>query len=216
MARQYDLLIFDWDGTLMDSVDKIVVCFQKAARDCSIGDLKDDAIRLTVGLGVTDALMRLLPTADTHTRAAVAERYREHFLFLDKSPMPLFPEVWSGLHDLRARGYRLAVATGKSRQGLDHALIESGTASLFQLTRCANETRSKPDPLMLTEILQETGIVVSRALMIGDTSYDMEMAQRIEMAGVAVTYGVHSRETLLAHNPRACFDSFSGLCQWLA
>lgn len=212
----YDLVIFDWDGTLMDSADKIVHCFQAAGRDCGFVALRDEAIRRTIGLGVTEALSRLLPESDQAVRAAVAARYREHFLNVNDTPMPLFPGVAGGLRDLHARGYRLAVATGKSRQGLEAAFAQSGLADLFCVSRCADETRSKPDPLMLTQILAATGVPADRALMVGDTSYDIEMAARAAVPSVAVTYGVHDHSELLAHGPVACFDAFAELCAWLS
>ncbi len=216
MTTNFDLLIFDWDGTLMDSADKIVRCFQAAGHDCGLLALKDETIRRTIGLGVTEALSRLLPEADQAARAAVAARYREHFLHLNDTAMPLFPGVMSGLRDLRARGYRLAVATGKSRQGLEAAFNVSGLADLFDVSRCADEARSKPDPLMLTQILAATGVPAGRALMVGDTSYDIEMAARAGIASVAVTYGVHDPAELWAHGPLACFDAFSEFCTWLS
>lgn len=216
MTAQYDLVIFDWDGTLMDSADKIVRCFQAAGRDCGLSTLRDETIRRTIGLGVTEALSRLLPDLDQAARAAVAARYREHFLNLNDTAMPLFPGVAQGLRDLRARGYRLAVATGKSRQGLEAAFAVSGLADLFCVSRCADETRSKPDPLMLTQILATTGVSANRALMVGDTSYDIEMAARAGIPSVAVTYGVHDQGELLVHGPVACFDVFAEFCAWLS
>lgn len=216
MTRKYDLLIFDWDGTLMDSADKIVHCFQAAGRDCGLLALTDETIRRTIGLGVNEALSRLLPGSDQAARAAVAGRYREHFLRLNDTAMPLFPGVARGLRDLRALGYLLAVATGKSRQGLEAAFRISGLADLFCMSRCADETRSKPDPLMLTQILAATGVSADRALMVGDTSYDIEMAARADIDSVAVTYGVHDHNELLIHGPVACFDAFADLCAWLS
>ncbi|MHB8253324.1 MAG: HAD family hydrolase [Acidiferrobacter sp.] len=215
MGNKYDLLIFDWDGTLMDSADKIVHCFQAAVRDCGIPALTDQAIRRTIGLGVGEALARLLPAEEDHGRHAVAGRYREHFLHLNETPMPLFPGVEAGLADLRERGYQLAIATGKSRVGLEAALTVSGLAELFSISRCADETQSKPDPLMLHEILDETGVPPSRALMVGDTSYDMEMASRAGVASAAVSYGVHERSELLMHGPQVCVDTFPELGVWL-
>ncbi|HUW98927.1 MAG TPA: HAD-IA family hydrolase [Acidiferrobacter sp.] len=214
MANKYDLLIFDWDGTLMDSADKIVLCFQAAARDCGVLTLTDQAIRKTIGLGVAEALARLLPEEDSRGRSAVAARYREHFLRLNETPMPLFPGVQAGLLDFQRRGYELAIATGKSRAGLEAALRISGLTDLFSVSRCADETQSKPDPLMLREILAETGVDGARAIMIGDTSYDIEMASRAGIASVAVSYGVHERPELLVHGPAACLDSFPELCAW--
>ncbi|HUW97729.1 MAG TPA: HAD-IA family hydrolase [Acidiferrobacter sp.] len=214
MANKYDLLIFDWDGTLMDSADKIVCCFQGAARDCGLSGLTDQAIRRTIGLGAAEALAQLLPEQDGAVRAAVAVRYREHFMRLNETPMPLFPGVQAGLLAFQKRGYTLAVATGKSRAGLRAALGMTGLTGLFSATRCADETQSKPDPLMLIEILAETGVDGARAIMIGDTSYDMEMAARAGIASAAVSYGVHERAELLAHGPAVCLDSFAELCAW--
>ncbi len=215
MAKAYELLIFDWDGTLMDSAERIVRCFQAAAHDCGWRALADEAIRKTIGLGVAEALARLLPGEADSRRGAIAARYREHFLRLNDTPTPLFPGVAAGLSDLRARGYRIAVATGKSRIGLDAALEASKTGALFCATRCADETRSKPDPLMLHEILAETGVRAADALMVGDTSYDIEMAARAGVDSVAVTYGVHDLTELRLHEPRLCVQTFPELCAWL-
>ncbi len=215
MTRKYDLLIFDWDGTLMDSAERIVRCFQAAARECGLAPLADAAIRRTIGLGVKEALARILPHADDDTCAQVARCYREHFLHRDATPTPLFPGVEAGLRDCQRRGYRLAVATGKSRQGLEAAMGVSGLVALFAVSRCADETRSKPDPCMLNEILAHTGVAPERALMIGDTSYDLEMARCAGMDSVAVSYGVHERGDLMRHAPEACFDTFPAFCAWL-
>lgn len=215
MVKGYKLLIFDWDGTLMDSAERIVRCFQAAARDCGLDTLTDDAIRKTIGLGVVEALARILPDTNEGGRQAVATRYREHFLHLNETPTPLFPGVAEGLRDLRHRGYRLAVATGKSRVGLNAALHASGTDAIFCATRCADETRSKPHPRMLHEILEEAGVGAGEALMVGDTSYDIEMAANAGMDSVAVAYGVHDLAELLIHRPRLCVRTFPELCAWL-
>ncbi len=215
MIKEYRLLIFDWDGTLMDSAERIVRCFQAAAGDCGIDTLTDDAIRRTIGLGVVEALARILPDTDDAGRRAVAARYREHFLHLNDTPTPLFPGVAQGLEGLRERGYRIAVATGKSRIGLNAALEASGTGAIFCTTRCADETRSKPHPRMLHEILEETGVGAREALMVGDTSYDIEMAANAGMDSVAVGYGVHDMADLLIHRPRLCVQTFPELCSWL-
>ncbi len=215
MRKAYELLIFDWDGTLMDSAERIVRSFQAAAHDCGWYALADDAIRKTIGLGVAEALTQLLPGEAATRRQAIAARYREHFLHLNDTPTPLFPGVAAGLEDLRARGYKIAVATGKSRIGLDAALAASGTGGLFCVTRCADETRSKPDPLMLHEILAETGVPAAQALMVGDTSYDIEMSARAGIDSVAVAYGVHDPADLHIHGPRLCVETFAELCAWL-
>lgn len=215
MSLKYDLLIFDWDGTLMDSAARIVRCFRGAMQDCGLPPVADEAIARTIGLGVTDSLARLLPALSDDARRAVAARYREHFLRIDDTPTPFFSGVEEGLRDLAGRGYRLAVATGKSRVGLDAAMAATGTADLFCITRCADETASKPNPLMLHEILAQSGVDSARALMVGDTTYDVEMAAKAGVASVAVTYGVHDRAELLIHAPQACVASFPAFCAWL-
>jgi phosphoglycolate phosphatase len=215
MNQRLELIIFDWDGTLMDSVAKIVRCFSAALADTGMPDPGEEAIRHIIGLGLEEAMAALLPQADAAGRAQVVERYREHFLHLDRTGMELFPGVREGLEALSAQGYLLAVATGKARRGLDRVLRESGTAHLFCATRCADEAFSKPHPRMLEDILEQTGIEAGRALMVGDTTYDMQMARHAGMAGLAVTYGVHGRELLAEHAPLASLDSFEEVCAWL-
>ncbi|MHB8533974.1 MAG: HAD-IA family hydrolase [Sulfuricaulis sp.] len=215
MNRRHELIIFDWDGTLMDSVAKIVRCFSAALADTDTPDPGEAAIRHVIGLGLDEAMSALLSQADAARRARVVQRYREHFLNLDRTDMPLFPGVRAGLEALTAQGYLLAVATGKARRGLDRVLRDSGTEQLFCATRCADEAFSKPHPKMLEDILERTGIGADRALMVGDTSYDMQMARHAGMDGLAVTYGVHPRELLAEHAPLACLDSFEEVYAWL-
>jgi phosphoglycolate phosphatase len=143
------------------------------------------------------------------------DRYREHFLHQDRTDMPLFPGVRAGLADLAQRGYLLAVATGKARRGLQRVLAETGLEELFVVSRCADETFSKPHPQMLIDILDFTGVEAQAALMVGDTVYDMQMARSARVDGLAVSYGVHDRQRLLEHAPVACLDSFHEVYQWL-
>ncbi len=215
MKPEHELIIFDWDGTLMDSIAKIVRCFAAALEDAGISGPSEDAIRHVIGLGLGEAVAELLPEADAATRDQVVERYRQHFLHLDQTGMELFPGVRAGLEDLSAQGYLLAIATGKARRGLDRVLRETGTAHLFCVTRCADEAFSKPHPKMLEDILEQTGFTADRALMVGDTTYDMQMARHAGMDGLAVTYGVHGRELLAEHGPLACLDSFTEVYEWL-
>lgn len=216
MKRPFDLIVFDWDGTLMDSTHKICHCIGAAALDCGIPDPGPAVSRQIIGLGLTEALRTLFPTLSVEARHQIAERYRHHFIEADTSPTPLFPGVREGLERLKKEGYHLAVATGKSRRGLEKVMAESDTRSFFGATRCADECRSKPDPLMLEQILQETGIDAGRALMVGDTTFDMEMAVNANMPRVAVSYGAHDRSQLLVHEPLACVDEFTGLWAVLA
>lgn len=215
MSRQYDLLIFDWDGTLMDSISRIVNCFGNACADAGLPVPAESAMRHVIGLGLGEAVDALLPGVDYARRERVVARYREHFLHIDQTAMPLFDGVRAGLEELVDRGYLLAVATGKSRRGLDRVLQETGMGSLFVATRCADEALSKPHPKMLLDLLDYTGLRSEHALMVGDTTYDLQMARSVAMDSLAVSYGVHSRETLLAHAPRACLDSFGEVRQWL-
>jgi len=164
LARDYDLVIFDWDGTLMDSETKIVRCFQLAAQDADVSYPGDDAIRDIIGLGLTEAMQAIYPDESPATQDAVVESYREHFLFRDQTEMPLFPGVPEGLSGLVETGYQLAVATGKARRGLDRVLKDTPVEHLFRATRCADETRSKPHPLMLEEIINETGAAPDRTI----------------------------------------------------
>ena len=215
MKPRHELIIFDWDGTLMDSIARIVRCFTAALEDVGAPNPGADAIRHIIGLGLAEAVAELLPQADAGTRARVVERYREHFLHIDQTDMPLFPGVRAGLESLAAQGFLLAVATGKARRGLDRVLRDTGMAHLFVATRCADEAFSKPHPRMLEDILDQTGLAARQALMVGDTTYDMQMARHAGMDGLAVTYGVHDRELLVEHGPLACLDSFAEVHAWL-
>lgn len=214
-ARPFDLIVFDWDGTLMDSAAKICRCLGAAAEDCGIPDPGPDRSRQIIGLGLSEALKALFPGESPADRTRIAERYRYYFLSADQTQTPLFPGVREGLDALRAAGYQLAVATGKSRRGLDCAMAESGTADLFVASRCADESRSKPDPLMLEELLAVTKAPRARAVMVGDTTFDLEMARNAAMAHFAVSYGAHARAQLVALAPLACVDSFDDLCRHL-
>lgn len=215
MNRQFDLIVFDWDGTLMDSEAKIVGCVQAAATDVGIPDPGTEAIRDIIGLGLSEAMQVLFPEETTVRRAEIVERYRRHFLEFDTTATPLFPGVRLGLAQLSAKGYLLAIATGKARRGLNRVLDDTDMRHLFTSSRCADEAFSKPHPKMLDDILDETGIDASRALMVGDTVYDMQMARSAKVAGLAVSYGVHARERLLDCGALSCVDSFPEVCAWV-
>ncbi len=215
MNRKYDLIIFDWDGTLMDSVDKIVRCMRAAAADVGVADPGMAATRHIIGLGLHEAMQALFPTLDAGQHTRLTHAYREHFLQKDQTHMPLFPGVDDGLRRLSRQDYLLAVATGKARRGLDRVLEETAMGGLFSATRCADEAYSKPHPRMLEDILETTGVARQRALMVGDTTYDMQMAQSAGVAGLGVSYGVHTRDDLLRHGALACLDSFDEVCAWI-
>ena len=211
----YDLLIFDWDGTIIDSEASIINSMQAAARDLTIDEPADAAVRNIIGLGLPEAIRMLFPEADEKFVMNLRERYVHHFLSADPTRSSLFPGVRETLLNLHKEGFRLAVATGKSRRGLNRVLEDTQLGKLFEITKCADETASKPDPLMLEEILFVTDVQVSRAVMIGDTEYDLEMGHRAKMDTVAVSYGAHAMERLTRWNPVKEIDEFVELQSWL-
>ncbi|MEY3220636.1 MAG: hypothetical protein RIT27_1993 [Pseudomonadota bacterium] len=212
---KYRLLVFDWDGTLMDSADRIVECFQSAISHTDLSPRTNDQIKHIIGLGLNEAMMALYPEADQPRWTQLADLYRLYYLELNKTPNYLFDGVKETLEKLREENYLLALATGKSRRGLDRVLEETGIGHLFQITRCADETCSKPDPLMLNQILEELDISTHQALMIGDSEYDLQMARNAKMDSAAVSYGVHSCEHLLNYNPITCLHSMNDLWRFL-
>ena len=205
------LIVFDWDGTLCDSVLRIVLAMQAAARDCGVLVPRDDEVRHIIGLGLPQAMEVLFPDVpDRHLELAKA--YSRHFSESQVLPdVSLFAGIAELLVELKDEGATLAVATGKSRRGLNRVLSELDMGALFAHTRCADETRSKPHPLMLQELLDEAWVPVDQAVMVGDSVYDLAMAEQVGMASVGVTYGVHSREQLLLHKPLAVVDDVVGL-----
>ncbi len=215
MRRAYELLVFDWDGTLMDSESRIVNCMRSAITDLGLALPTDSSISNIIGLGLKEAICMLFPAADEALVKELKGRYRHHFLFENRTPMPLFSGAKEVLHALKAEGYLLAVATGKGRPGLDKALNNTGLDKVFHTTRCADEAFSKPHPDMLLQILDELGVEATDALMIGDTEYDMQMANSAGTAALAVSYGVHSTERLLQHEPQGCLAAISEVPDWL-
>lgn len=203
----YKVIIFDWDGTLMDSIDKIVVSLQAAAKDCHLSPPSRDAIRNIVGLSLDKAMEMLFPTHSKSQQAAVVEAYRQQYKQLDElHPTPFYPGIESWLVSLKEAGYLLAVATGKGRNGLDRLLDKFAVRDLFAVTYCADQTKSKPHPLMLQRILDELGLQANQALMVGDSSYDLEMANNANIDCMGVSYGVHSQAVLQQFNPIAIVD----------
>ena len=213
---RYELIIFDWDGTLMDSVPKIVSCMQAAAADAEWGELEVSAIEDIIGLGLPEAIAKLCPGIEPEQAERLRQRYSHHFVHGDTTPMPFFDGVEAQLARLRGRPQqRLAVATGKSRRGLDRVFNETGSGGLFHTSRTADETRSKPHPQMLLEILAELQVPAERAVMVGDTEYDLEMARAIGMDRVGVTYGVHTPARLAASQPVWVAEDVPSLFDWL-
>lgn len=208
------LLIFDWDGTLSDSTSKIITCLQQAADSAGFPILDDDVICNIIGLGLPEAMQRLYPELDADEKEQIRLHYVEHFLAADQTPSPFFDGVIEGLECLRSRGFQMAVATGKSRRGLDRVLDRLGMKAYFQASRCADETASKPSPLMLQELLLEMKVAPEKAVMVGDTEYDMEMAKNASVHPIAVSYGAHHVDRLRPYQPLLCADHFSEFVEW--
>ena len=209
MNNSYELIIFDWDGTLVDSQAQIINCMREAFGRVGLASPDSADIRHIIGLSLDAAACRLAPDVDRVTIERLVNAYRESALANRNHSTQLFEGVKSGLKTLRQQGYYLAVATGKGRQGLDMAISGTNLNDIFDITRCADETCSKPDPTMLIEILADLNLSVDKAIMVGDTSYDIEMANNIGMDSIAVTYGMHDREHLHPLTPRYLIDHFS-------
>jgi len=215
MARkQFDLIVFDWDGTLMDSTAAIVNSIQSAARDLSLPVPDRKAASFVIGLGLQEAMEMVMPNLYPTYYPKMVERYRHYYLKQDRQ-LTLFDGVREMLADLSQRGYTLAVATGKSRVGLNRSLQDSKLAPFFQATRCADETYSKPHPAMLQELTNELGHEMSRTVMIGDTTHDLQMAINAGAAAIAVQYGAHPEQALKELNPMFTADTTPMLHTWL-
>jgi len=215
-ANPFRLLVFDWDGTLMDSIGTIVACTQATIRELELGELPERTIRGTIGLGLKETIDILSPGCGEEMYGRILDCYRKHWQSTYRDMPLLFGGVGEMLGALADEGYLLAVATGKSRRGLDYALEQTGLVGLFHATRTADEAFSKPHPQMLLEILDELGVAPKDAVMIGDTTYDLEMARSARTHAVGVTSGGHSREELERLGPLACLDQIVELAPWLA
>jgi len=213
--KPYQLIVFDWDGTLIDSEARIVNCLRAAIADLHLPERTPAQLSNVIGLGLQEALETLYPEGDAKTYQGLVERYRHHFLIQDDTPSEIFAGVEAMLAALRERDHYLAIATGKGRMGLDKALTETGLQGFFDFTRCADETRSKPHPQMLEEIMDRLGVSPQETVMIGDTEYDLQMANNAGTAALAVSYGVHDKQRLLACDPMACVDDVDALQDWL-
>jgi len=211
---RYELLVFDWDGTLIDSAGAIVSCIQSACRDLGLPVPDDARASHVIGLGLQDALAYAIPGLAPSQYGSVVERYRYHFLARDPQ-IPLFPGTEPMLAGLRARGHVLAIATGKSRAGLARALDNTGLQPLFASSRCADQCTPKPAPDMLLELMAELGTKGTNTLMIGDTVHDLQMAAHAGVPAVAVSYGAHPKADLDALAPLACLQSIDELTRWL-
>jgi phosphoglycolate phosphatase len=212
--RHFDLIVFDWDGTLFDSTALIVRCMQAASRDIGVPEPSDEAAAYVIGLGLQDALAHAVPGLAPERYPELGRRYRHHY-FARQHELVLFPGTLEMLGELKARQHWLAVATGKSRRGLDEALASSQLQGLFDATRTADETASKPNPLMLQLLMREFGVDAERTLMIGDTTHDLQLASNAGAASVAVSYGAHDPEAFAVHAPLHVAHSTRELSDWL-
>ena len=211
----YQLIIFDWDGTIMDSAQKIANCIRASARDVGVEAPSDEKAKSIIGLGLLEAMTVLFSTATESQVKQIVEAYKYHFVKGDVTEQSLFEGVESGLQALEDAGAVLAVATGKSRAGLDRIFAETGLKKHFITSRCADETRSKPHPQMLNEILDFSAINADKAIMVGDTTYDMDMALNANIDGLGVSYGVHTESMLLESKALSVQHSFNQLLAWL-
>jgi phosphoglycolate phosphatase len=214
MGKRFDLIVFDWDGTLMDSAGAIVACIQAAAEDMGLAPPPEARARHVIGLGLHEALRYALPELAEDKHGELADRYRHHYLSQDHQLL-LFAGAEALVRELVAGGYQLGVATGKSRKGLDRAMASSGLEGCFHASRCADECHSKPHPQMLDELMAELGVTPEGTLMIGDTTHDLQMARNAGVGSLAVTYGAHSLDDLLAHGPLHLADTVADLAAWL-
>ncbi len=208
------LVIFDWDGTLMDSTAQIVRTVRAAAADVGVAPPAPAAVQHIIGLSLDIAMQRLFPAVPETQRAALLAAYARRFSAGDGGAAGLFEGARALIDDL-ALTCDLAIATGKSRRGLDRVLHEQGWQERFQVTRCADESASKPDPRMLYDILERLGYAAHEAVMVGDTSYDLAMARAAGMPAIGVSWGAHARPLLAAENPLTILDSMAALRQYL-
>lgn len=214
-SRRFELLVFDWDGTLMDSLGSIVACTRATLERLELPPLPDAEIRRAIGLGLLETVERLAPGAGPQVVEAVKTCYRELWLSTYREHPVLFPAAPALLGDLAQAGYLLAIATGKSRRGLDRDLDVTGLADRFHATRTVDEAPSKPHPGMLLDLLDELGVRPDRALMIGDSVWDLQMAANAGVPALGVATGGYPRPQLLEHGPAGCVERLDELAEWL-
>jgi phosphoglycolate phosphatase len=213
MTKRFDLIVFDWDGTVMDSTAVIAASIQAACRDLELPVPDEETARHVIGLGLMQALRHAVPSAPEKMYEPLVARYRHHFLSQNNG-IPLFDQARETIMELHDAGYQLAVATGKNRNGLDHALESTGMGEYFHATRTADRTFSKPHPAMLLEIMDELDVPPERTLMVGDTTHDLQMAINAGVHAVGVTHGAHPEEQLRELEPLALLNDFAELRAW--
>jgi len=214
MPDRIKFIVFDWDGTLMDSERQIVTCLHAAIADLDLEPMDDNTVKNVIGLGLREAVDTLVPGRDDDFLQAFVEAYRTHW-FQSESSL-LFAGAREMLDTIRGHEFLLGVATGKARRGLDRVLTDTGLTSCFHATRCADEAPSKPHPQMLLDLMAALNVLPEETIMVGDTEYDMEMATNAGVAKIAVRSGVHSGERLNRHAPLMCLDRITEMPDWLA
>lgn len=214
---KYQAIIFDWDGTLVDSTGRIVEAMHLASTDVGLPRLTDYDVKQIIGLGLPEAIMDLWPqlSADGSDLKAMREAYNDHYMAEARPSINFFDYGLELLESLNKEGFDVAVATGKSRRGLQRAFRELKVGHLFADSRCADETRSKPHPLMLNELAESLSVEPSAMLMIGDTQFDLNMANAAKIDSVAITHGAHDEEKLSACKPLHMVDDLRSLHEWL-
>ena len=209
--EHYQLIIFDWDGTLMDSIKRIVSSVQAAAKNCLLNVPDNSQVRNIIGLSLPQAMKTLFPNINGSDTAKLIEQYKHQFVEVNDTPMPLFIDTIAVLNTLTQHDKILAVATGKGREGLQRVFKQTQTGHYFKASRCADEVSSKPSPDMLLSLLDELRIEKDLALMVGDSKYDLQMAKTAGVDCVGVTFGVHNRSELSQYRPKAIVDSLTEL-----
>jgi phosphoglycolate phosphatase len=215
VSRKYRVIIFDWDGTLVDSTARIVDSMQSAADEVGLLKLSDLAIKQIIGLGLPEAIRQLWPDISDEQLQRMRVLYPANFSNNSHVSVGFFSQALQVFEELKDLGYVLAVATGKTRRGLNEMIERMSVPDVFTITRCADETTSKPDPHMLNEILTELQLTSNEALMVGDTSFDLDMARSIDMDSIGMTHGAHNEEILLALGAKALCQDLNELLGWI-
>jgi len=211
MMTDYDLIIFDWDGTLVDSIDWIVECIQSITELQNLEKPSKQACKDIIGLSLSEAMLTLFPGLSDDAKVDMVAAYRKIYLQKKISSKDLFTEALPTLNKLKQMDKTLAIATGKGQAGLDRSLDGTGLRTYFDYLRCAENMQSKPSPHMLFDILEESGVEPDRAIMIGDSSLDLQMANNAGVSSIGVTTGAHSHEVLSKHAPIACINNLMEL-----
>lgn len=214
MAKQYDLIVWDWDGTLADSTGMITRAIVKAAEQAGLPALTESAASSIIGLGLRESIETLYPGISDEQARVLATQYNVNY-FASESEILLFDGAADTIRALNRKGFKLAVATGKSRRGLNLALEHTQLRNYFHATKTVDECFSKPHPQMLDELMDDLVALPERTLMIGDTSYDLQMAKNAGVHAVGVSYGAQTADAWQHLNPVGQFDNFSALSRWL-